>query len=283
MSNTNNTFKHYKVGDSTDFNSALKELDQKLSNVKKNISYLDVYNIVDACEDQQKFAAQTNALLPNSSLVINCDGFYFNNERYETGDIILKLANNQIIHIKAQTGGIFYPSDISVDGGNLKITYSFSAVPPEDEESEKEDNQESPLALAKTMIFPNLSIEQKSNIYGLWQPVTEPFAACYYNNQLIEPYIKFYLVKENIVEEICLDYSFSIIHYLFEEVEVEETPTISFEDENELQNAPNLPINTIFYFAEDTSKAYKIWSSGDYYKVGIDPNLQTSTIYMKVK
>ena len=206
MSNTNNTFKYYKVGDSTDFNSALKELDQKLSNVKKNISYLDVYNIVDACEDQQKFAAQTNALLPNSSLVINCDGFYFNNERYETGDIILKLANNQIIHIKAQTGGIFYPSDVSVDGGNLKITYSFSTVPPEEDES-------SDGKLAKIMTFSSLSVEQKSNIYGLWQSVKEPFAGQYYDNKLIEPYIKFYLVhkEENEeykpVEEICLDYT----------------------------------------------------------------------------
>lgn len=213
-----------------DYKAELEKLNQKISQIRKNISYLDLYNITDACEDPQNFAAQTNSLLPNSSLVINCDGFYFNNDRYETGDLVLKMANSKIIHIKAQTGGIFYPSSVEVLDSNLNLTFTFSSSQPLEEKSTDG-------SLAKEMKFSGLTVDQKTNIYGLWQPVTESFAVCFYNNQPIEPYIKFYLVDEDTVEEICLDY------------------TLTLKVKDEIQS----------------------------YEVEIDPNLQTSTIYMKVK
>lgn len=229
------TFKKTKT--SSDYKEELDSLNEKISEIRKNISYLDVYNIVDVCEDRQKFDAQVNALLPNSSLVINCDGFYSNNERYETGDIILKMSNGNPVHIKAQTGGIFYPSNVSVDSSNnVSITYTFSGSQPIiDKSTSGEETQPS---FAREMTFKPGKINEKSNIYGLWQDVTKSFKAWYYDEyetQPIEPYIKFYLVKDNKpAEEICLDY--------------------------------------ILTLGEDK-----------YYQVEIDSNLQTSTIYMKVK
>lgn len=227
------TFKKTKT--SMDYKDELDSLNEKISEIRKNISYLDVYNIVDVCEDRQKFDAQVNALLPNSSLVINCDGFYSNNERYETGDIILKMSNGNPVHIRAQTGGIFYPSNVSVDdGNNVSITYTFSDSKPTEPSSGEEEIQPS---FAKKMTFNLGNINEKTNIYGLWQPVADSFQAWYYDEsktQPINPYIKFYLVKGNTpVEEICLDYTLTL--------------------------------------------------EGESYKVEIDSNLQTSTVYMKVK
>lgn len=193
----------------TNFKQKLEELNEKISNIRKNITYLDIYNIIDVCEDQQNFSAQSCALVPNSSLVINCDGFYFNNERYETGDLVLKMANNKVVHIKAQTGGIFYPSSVEIDkSNNLNITYSFSPIQPW-KDTTSDDGK-----LAEKMTFNGLNIKEKTNIYGLWQSVDESFdAKCLTDSDtLIEPYIKFYLVDENSmpVEEICLDYKLEL-------------------------------------------------------------------------
>ena len=124
--------KPFSVNNPEDYKQALEELYSKISSVKKDISYLDIYNITQVCVDKNKFASQMNTLTPNSSLVINTEGFQYNNEYYETGDIMLKLANGQIIHVKAQTGGVFVPKSVQESGKNLTLTYEFSTEIPQD-------------------------------------------------------------------------------------------------------------------------------------------------------
>ena len=67
--------------------------------------------------------AQINSLPNNSSLVINAPSFVLNEETYKTGDIILKLYNGTSIHIRAQAGGIFYPSSLTTrdEGKNYTL------------------------------------------------------------------------------------------------------------------------------------------------------------------
>ena len=113
-----------------DYQKQLRILEESIGEINKQISYLDVYNIVAVCENKDTFAAQVNALTANSSLVINTEGFYWNEERYETGDIILKIADGTPIHIRAQTGGIYYPSKVTENSTGLDLTYTFSPIKP---------------------------------------------------------------------------------------------------------------------------------------------------------
>ena len=125
--------KTFSVTNKESFQGALNDLTQKKNDVAKQISYFDVYNIVDTVVDKNLFTSQVNALTNNSSLVINTEPFYINGVSYNTGDIILKNNKGQDIHIKAQTGGIYYPSKIvkDTDSNSFSIQYAYSAIQPE--------------------------------------------------------------------------------------------------------------------------------------------------------
>lgn len=116
------------------YQERLNELDQAISNIKKNITYLDTLNIIDAVTDKKNFAAQMNALTPNSSLVINTEPFNEGGIDYSRGDIILKDASDIIHHIPGQSGGLYYPKKITQPDTtkmNYNIEYAFiNAIPP---------------------------------------------------------------------------------------------------------------------------------------------------------
>ena len=111
MSENIKTFKI--AATASDYQERLNELDQAIANVKKNITYLDTLNIIDAVTDKKNFAAQMNALTPNSSLVINTEPFNESGVNYSRGDIILKDASDIIHHIPGQSGGLYYPKRIT--------------------------------------------------------------------------------------------------------------------------------------------------------------------------
>ena len=187
--------KPFSVGNPEDYKRALEELYNKISSVKKDISYLDIYNITQVCIDKNQFAAQMNTLTPNSSLVINSESFSYNNEHYETGDIMLKLANGEVIHIKAQTGGVFVPTTVQESGNNLTLTYEFSTEIPQ-------EGSTTSIKLSKT---------DGAGVYSYWGLATESFDQKFdqTSGKVIKPYIKFYFVDSNNqpVEEVIVTYT----------------------------------------------------------------------------
>lgn len=206
--------KTFKIAKEADFSTKLSELNNKIDSVKKQITYLDVYNISDTVTDKNTFNAKVNALMNNSSLVINTTPFFVNNKLYKTGDIILKNNYGDIIHIKSQSGGIFYPSSVTKDdSNNYAIQYEFSESSPSEETCTVAVN--TPATLAKQITFTNLtSIDNNSNyVYGVWQKVSSNI----FNIDIfkkdstsIQPYIKFFISSDtengNLAEEILLDY-----------------------------------------------------------------------------
>lgn len=184
----------FSVGNPEDYKRALEELYSKISSVKKDISYLDIYNITQVCVDKNKFASQMNTLTPNSSLVINTEGFQYNNEYYETGDIMLKLASGQVIHVKAQTGGVFVPKSVKENGDNLTLTYEFSTEIPQD----------------GTTTSIQLSTTDGAGVYSYWGLASGSFDQKFdTSGKVITPYIKFYFVNDNnqSVEEAVVTYT----------------------------------------------------------------------------
>lgn len=215
-----------KTRNAADFQTQIDNLNTKLDSVAKNLTYFDFYNIVDVTINKNNFSAQVNALTPNTSLIINSEPFFLNNVYYNTGDIIFKSSNSNIVHIKAQTGGIYYPYKItkSNDSDSYSIEYKYTSTQPNTKTSTSATVGTEIKDGAKEIIqFTGLTSSDQSIIYGLWREFNDGinngiFDIYYKNNQnnpdnRIQPYIKFYLYDEekNIgPEEICLDYKLKV-------------------------------------------------------------------------
>ena len=204
-----------KTANARDFQTQIDNLNTKLDNVAKNLTYFDFYNIVDVNVNKNNFSAQVNALTPNTSLIINSEPFFLNDVYYNTGDIIFKSSNNNIVHIKAQTGGIYYPYKISLIDNSYSIQYKYTSTQPAvgTEKTTGVSIQGVDHTIdnaAYTITFNGITNSNQGTIYGLWQKFTSSFPAYKKDNTIIQPYIKFYLCNgtDNTgYEEICLDYS----------------------------------------------------------------------------
>lgn len=215
-----------KTTNAADFQTQIDNLNTKLDNVAKNLTYFDFYNIVDVTVNKNNFSAQVNALTPNTSLIINSEPFFLNNVYYNTGDIIFKSSNSNIVHIKAQTGGIYYPNKITFENNSYSIEYKYTPTQPATGSSTDVDvsiENQAANGAAEIIKFNGLINSDQGNIYGLWRKFNDGindgiFDIYYKNNQdnqdnKIQPYIKFYLYdKENNKgpEEICLDYKLKV-------------------------------------------------------------------------
>ena len=208
-----------KVANAADFQTQIDNLNTKLDNVAKNLTYFDFYNIVDVTVNKNNFSAQVNALTPNTSLIINSEPFFLNNVYYNTGDIIFKSSNSNIVHIKAQTGGIYYPNKITFENNSYSIEYKYTPTQPvtgsstDDEEATKDGvpiGSSIVGGIKEEIKFVGLTTHAPSTIYGLWKKFTSSFPAYKKDGTVIQPYIKFYLcdgTNNTNYEEICLDYS----------------------------------------------------------------------------
>ena len=200
-----------KATNARDFQTQIDNLNTKLDSVAKNLTYFDFYNIVDVTVNKNNFSAQVNALTPNTSLIINSEPFFLNNVYYNTGDIIFKSSNSNIVHIKAQTGGIYYPNKITFENNSYSIEYKYTSTQPNTKTSTSATvGTEIKGGAAETIKFNGLTTHAPSTIYGLWQKFTTSFPAHKKGQTIIQPYIKFYLcdgTNNTNYEEICLDYS----------------------------------------------------------------------------
>ena len=204
-----------KAVNARDFQAQIDNLNTKLDSVAKNLTYFDFYNIVDVNVNKNNFSAQVNALTPNTSLIINSEPFFLNNVYYNTGDIIFKSSNNNVVHVKAQTGGIYYPNKISGSSGSYSIEYKYTSTQPSIGTKSDNISVDSSVGEAKeTITFTGLAPDATTIIYGLWQPFSASFKAYVKDNVAVQPYIKFYLYdKDNInYEEVCLDYSLTLLN-----------------------------------------------------------------------
>ena len=159
-----------KATNARDFQTQIDNLNTKLDSVAKNLTYFDFYNIVDVTVNKNNFSAQVNALTPNTSLIINSEPFFLNDVHYNTGDIIFKSSNSNIVHIKAQTGGIYYPNKITFENNSYSIEYKYTPTQPVTGSSTDVDvliEDQAADGAAETIKFNGLTTHAPSTIYGL--------------------------------------------------------------------------------------------------------------------
>lgn len=205
------------IADKDGYSAALGELERQISQIKRQISYFDVYNVVDVVVDKDTFAAKVAALPLNSSLVVNCDeSFYNNGELYSRGDIIFKINTGENIHIKSQTGGIYYPSRLTQDGVNFTIEYSYSSTPPLNPTGAI-GNTEQPLGAPASTITATLNTNPNSGkIYSSW--LSQPdksgrivFPRLFVEGNVVEPVIQFFWIDDNgETEQVITEYRLNV-------------------------------------------------------------------------
>ena len=206
------------MGKLEEFQNKLNALISEIATVKKNITYYDVYNITDAVYDKNDFDAKVNALVNNSSLVVNTAGPFASNEvMYYPGDIVLKNAAGDLIHINAQTSGTYYPKRIerAKDGtGSYTIYYGYVKDTPEVESSKVAVDSSKDAEPAQTISFSGLTAAnpQESAIYGIYSKFEGTEFHIQTGGISVRPLIKFYLVDTSgqVAEEISLEYTLQI-------------------------------------------------------------------------
>lgn len=211
----------FSVGSASDYGDALKVIHDELHTITKNITYLDAYNIVDVVVDSTKFGAQIAALSSNSSLVINSQPFFYNGISYNTGDIVLKISSGEVVHIKAQPGGIFYPSKVGRDSnGNYSIQYTYSKTSPEPSTTNNADVNQT-TTLAESIQFRGLSASDttESYIYGVWDSLDSlqgsgKLEVYVFDGKIVYPQLQFWFAQLNPTtlkmepfEELCIEYT----------------------------------------------------------------------------
>lgn len=138
-----------KITDPTAFSTALTNIDKKLSLIKKDITYWDVYKISSAITAPEQFNTKVENLEVNHAAVINTT--YFKRQfdgkdtEFYSGDIIIRLQDGSHQHIKAANAGVYIPTITDENGNttsssspaqNLQIKYNY-ATTVKTEEKEK--------------------------------------------------------------------------------------------------------------------------------------------------
>lgn len=235
---TKQTFTYpINLSSSQDYSAALSFLNEKIDNLKKKVSYFDAYNISAAVTDAQQLNSQLNALPINQSLVINTSPFFLNGKTYSPGDILLKLSNGDVVHIKSQTGGVYYPFKIERSGNEYVLQYTYSGAAPATGSTFKAEYSETDKAtdeaeLAEKITFTGIKETTKNDIYGIWKEVVNEnkstgdkyFTFKAYdsapddstNPRYVKPFLQFYLCKtvNNEMmqdEQLYIDYKLEII------------------------------------------------------------------------
>lgn len=199
------------------YSDKLSFLSEQIQEIKKEISYLDLYNITAVIDDPALFYSITGSIFPNSAAIINCDPFFINDTQYKTGDILLKIADGSLVHIKATTSGVYYPSSITTDGQGYVLTYEFSSSIPTQEISTIGVNEE--VNNPSTIIqFTDIQGESDASIYGNWFQLTDEvnkFKAYEKDDESktpINPMCQFFFCSKDgsVLEEIYIDYNLEL-------------------------------------------------------------------------
>lgn len=112
------------------FSQDLEFLNKRINYLRRYLTFFDIYHIKDVVTDESTFDAKVSALPVNSSLVVNAK-VQKGSEEYNRGDVVVKLNDGSVRHIRAQNVGIFYPVvKIAKDENNKDIpnTYSLNYI-----------------------------------------------------------------------------------------------------------------------------------------------------------
>lgn len=196
------------------YQEQLTGLSEQLNNIQKQISYLDLYNITTSVDQEEELASAITLLPPGEALIINVQNtFTLDGETYKTGDVILRLVDNNVIHVVSNVGGVYFPSKLESTSGGTILTYAFSpSMPPTGTTQYAGSEIKEP---TREISFNLNANNSDSNIYGLFKNLAvennNKFDAVFVDSTVVKPLIKFFEVDgETIKEELVVEYTLTL-------------------------------------------------------------------------
>lgn len=238
--NNNNSWHDYngmpvkEASSPEDFKKNLEYLYEKINLKTKSLSSWDLYRISTVLNQETEFNSSINKLLPYTSLILNTR---VNDLRYgvlNVGDLILKTNDGKYEHIKAERGGIFYPSSITKTYSDEDKSYSYefnfkygSVAPDKYSTLEIEQDEESKSWIvpeneyAAYLNFVNLKGGTAGSPYNAvykkttWSDITVNGELDSDGDNYISPIVKFYTTTTKGDEEIYMDHAITINNGVF--------------------------------------------------------------------
>ena len=216
-----------------EYSEQLSLLAEKISSIRKDISYFDTYNITQSVSDKNQLSAAIAALPPGSALVVNFqDHYMLGGREYKTGDVVLRTINGEEVYISSQVGGTYYPHILSKSENGYELTFSYIESKPQegDRTAVKNDNNNtwSVDVPAQNITFP---VQEAGEVVGaaysqecMFNYELEMFDGQITTNEyifekkeiegcIIQPLIRF-IIKDNdgkMVEELELEYGLATV------------------------------------------------------------------------
>lgn len=200
--------------DENTFNEQFSILNQKVNNIRRELTYWDVYHIKDRVNVSTELETKFSQLNNGESLVINTENSFndINNVTYSRGDVVVKTLQGEAVLIKALSGGIYYPSAIigpTGDNQAYTIKYAFSSSVPASGSVENVPLGETGIsAPAEQISFTGFTlpgnIRQPYNLTVTEPTATTVFKKILYDNEVIQPIIKFFDASN---EELYIEYT----------------------------------------------------------------------------
>lgn len=120
-------FSTFNLEDASDIKSALVEIDQKLDNLTRQVSFWDVYNVTQIILKDSDVEYKLPLLNAGESAIVNVNYVNTNSQAHYRGDIAYKTLDGNIVWIPAENKGTYKPSitwnEIS---NNVEVKYEYT-------------------------------------------------------------------------------------------------------------------------------------------------------------
>lgn len=118
-------FSIFDIKDKTELKTALVELDQKLNNLTRQVSFWDVYNVTQIILKDSDIEYKLPLLNVGESAIVNVNYVNANSQAHYRGDIAYKTLDGNIVWISAENKGTYKPS-VTLDGNNVQVKYEYT-------------------------------------------------------------------------------------------------------------------------------------------------------------
>ena len=187
---------------SSDIKTALTEINKKLNDITRDVSFWDVYNVTQVLLNDNDLTSKLALLNIGEAAIVNANVLNNGAENHYRGDVAYRKADGELIWIDAENKGIYKPSVTYDDNDDmLKVTYSYQSNTPSEEWTETvtmdaEQQQ-------------GYSIDRCTDAFSGSGPYTSTFNGIATNTGLLKPLVKFFIFENNAYEEIYPDYSWT--------------------------------------------------------------------------
>ena len=205
----NNETKFYSTftfDDLDDIKAALVELNNKLENCTRQISFWDIYNVTQVLLSDSDMNAKIALLNNGESAIVNANTIVNGNQTYWRGDILYRQLDGTLLYIPAENKGIYVPT-LSYDETShmLRLSYAYDSTPQDSEQEIIVDVDTSQQAY---LLDVDVNSTNFSAVSGTGNSKYTISALYIDDNQttILRPIIRFYIATANTYEDFYCDW-----------------------------------------------------------------------------